>query len=73
MLDTLSPSTFLTARLKPLGTFSEIFNAQVILCFNFVDRCLQMAFVMYSFPGSEGVEYEQGPPVEEFMVLANSL
>ena len=55
-LQIMRPSTFLSEWLKPLGAFGEIFNAQDILCFNFVDKCPQMALLTYSLSGSEGVE-----------------
>ena len=57
-LEIMKPSTFLTAWLKPLGAFGEIFNTQVILCFDFGDKCPQMALLTYSLLGSEGVEDE---------------
>lgn len=68
----MSPSTFLTGWLKPLGAFGEIFSTQVTLCFNFGGRCPQMALLMYSLSDFEEVEDEQGLSVEEFMVLGNS-
>ena len=70
--DILSPSTFLMVWLKPLGTFGEIFNAQVTLCFDFGDSYPLTALLTHSLSGSKGVEDEQGLSVEEFMVLANS-
>ena len=68
----LSPSTFLMVWLKPLGTFGEIFNAQVTLCFDFGDSYPLTALLTHSLSGSKGVEDEQVLSVEEFMVLANS-